>query len=111
MPITRKLVDIGNARGITLPADWLKIVEKQLNGKIEAIAIEVNSVLTLTPVHPETGLPVSHSNDIIVTECLHCLNYMENHCPGQSQVCAYWKNKEGTETKNGNVNKRAEKPR
>lgn len=41
MPDIRKLVDIGNARGISLPASWLAEEEKRLGGEIQYVMLEI----------------------------------------------------------------------
>jgi len=50
MPITRKVVKIGDSRGITLPYSWLEFLERQIGKEIVEVAIEVNSVLRILPV-------------------------------------------------------------
>ena len=50
MPIIRKLTTVGAAKGVTLPKSWIENAEQQAGKKIVAIALEVDSVITLAPV-------------------------------------------------------------
>jgi len=54
MPIVRKIVHIGQtSRGIILPKSWLEFHEKQNDSRITEVAIEVNSVLKVSPIFPK----------------------------------------------------------
>ena len=51
MPIVRKLMNVGvDSKAITLPKSWITNAEIENGKKIIAIALEVNGVITLTPV-------------------------------------------------------------
>lgn len=51
MPIIRKIIEVGKtSRGIILPKSWLEYFEERQGQAIEAVAIEVNSVLRVSPV-------------------------------------------------------------
>ena len=50
MPIKRRLITIGDSRGITIPKSWLELIEENTGTKLEEVAMEVNSVLTIFPV-------------------------------------------------------------
>lgn len=49
MPIKRKICKIGNGLAIFLPKSWVDLLEEK-HGKIEAVEIEVDNVLTITPI-------------------------------------------------------------
>jgi hypothetical protein len=50
MPILRKLTQIGESKGITLPKSWIENAEEQAGKKMVAIALEVDQVITLQPI-------------------------------------------------------------
>jgi hypothetical protein len=52
MPIRRKICKIGHSRAIFLPSGWLDDIEEK-HGPIEAVAIEVNRVLKVSPILKE----------------------------------------------------------
>lgn len=49
MPIKRKICKIGNGLAIFLPKSWVDLLEEK-HGKIEAVEIEVDNVLTIMPI-------------------------------------------------------------
>lgn len=51
MPIIRKVVEIGNSKAIFIPKSWFDFYEEETGEKMERVAIEVNRVLTITPLH------------------------------------------------------------
>ena len=55
MPIIRKMVQVGASKGVTLPKSWIEDAENAHGQKIEAIAMEINGLITLSPVfEPKT---------------------------------------------------------
>ena len=50
IPIIRKLMDLRTSKAICLPKSWLECAEDQAGKKIVAIALEVDRVITLSPV-------------------------------------------------------------
>ena len=50
MPILRKLMYVGDAKGITLPKSWIESAEQESGKKMVALALEIDKVITLTPV-------------------------------------------------------------
>lgn len=50
MPIIRKVVTVGDSRGITIPKSWLDFYERETGEKIREVTIEVNKVLTVGPI-------------------------------------------------------------
>jgi len=52
LPIVRKIIDVGkSSRGIILPKSWLDFFKEENQGQpIEAVAIEVNNVLRVSPI-------------------------------------------------------------
>jgi antitoxin component of MazEF toxin-antitoxin module len=48
--IKRKIIKIGDSRAITLPKEWMKMVEEQIGGQLEAVAMTVDSKLALYPM-------------------------------------------------------------
>ena len=58
MPITRKLIQIGNAKGITLPKSWIELQEQKAGKPLKILLLEVNNVLK---VSADNGKEVSQS--------------------------------------------------
>jgi antitoxin component of MazEF toxin-antitoxin module len=50
MPIVRKLLRVGDSKGITLPKSWIEFFEKETGQRITEVAIEVDRSLTVTPI-------------------------------------------------------------
>jgi antitoxin component of MazEF toxin-antitoxin module len=50
MPIIRKVVKVGDSRGMTIPKSWLEFLEKENDQEILEVAIEVDKVLTVSPI-------------------------------------------------------------
>jgi len=50
MPVKRKVIIIGDSRGITIPKSWLELVEKQIGQRLEHVAMEIDSSLTIVPM-------------------------------------------------------------
>lgn len=55
MPITRKLTTVGASRGVTLPASWLALIEKETGSPVKEILMEVNESIVIKPVTPKKG--------------------------------------------------------
>jgi len=49
MPIRRKVCKIGTGLAVFLPKSWVQLLEEK-HGPIEAVAIEVDNILTITPI-------------------------------------------------------------
>ena len=52
MPIRRKICKIGNGFAVFIPKSWIELLEEK-HGPIEAVAIEVDYILTITPILKE----------------------------------------------------------
>ena len=50
MPIIRKLIDVGRSKAVTIPKSWLEYSEREAGKRIEALAMEINKVLTIKPI-------------------------------------------------------------
>jgi hypothetical protein len=50
LPIVRKLLQVGDSKGITLPKSWIEFFEKETGQRIIEVAIEVDRVLTISPI-------------------------------------------------------------
>jgi len=51
MPITRKIINIGNSsRGICLPKSWIEFIEKKAGQRVLEVAIEVDGDLKISPI-------------------------------------------------------------
>jgi len=53
MPIIRKVTTVGASRGITLPKSWLEWIERETGQQVREVAIEIDKVLTITPILPK----------------------------------------------------------
>ena len=49
LPIIRKVVKVGAAKGITLPKSWLEFAEVENGQEVKQVAVEVNRVLKIEP--------------------------------------------------------------
>ena len=61
MPLVRKILPIGDSKGITLPKSWLENAEQEAGKKIIAVTMEVNGSITLNPVFEKKGEKQSDS--------------------------------------------------
>ncbi len=52
MPLKRKICKIGNSFAIFLPKSWVLLLEAK-HGKINAVAIEVDGNLNISPILEE----------------------------------------------------------
>jgi antitoxin component of MazEF toxin-antitoxin module len=59
MPIIRKVVSVGDSRGITIPKSWLEYFEKESGKEICEVAIEVDRVLTISPIFSKKKAPAT----------------------------------------------------
>jgi hypothetical protein len=50
MPIVRKVMNLRTSRAICLPKSWLEYFEKEAGLEILEVAIEVDRVLTISPI-------------------------------------------------------------
>jgi hypothetical protein len=62
MPIKRKICKIGTGRAVFLPKSWIDLLEEK-HGPIEAVAIEVGDILTITPILKEAPKREQSSQD------------------------------------------------
>lgn len=53
MPIVRKVMNLRTSKAICLPKSWLEYAERESGSKITEVAIEVDRILTITPILPE----------------------------------------------------------
>jgi hypothetical protein len=53
MPIVRKIMDLRTSRAICLPKSWLELIEKEYGVEITEVAVEVDKVLTISPILPK----------------------------------------------------------
>jgi antitoxin component of MazEF toxin-antitoxin module len=50
MPIVRKITGHGGSRGVTLPASWINLIEKETGQKLREVLMEVNGEIRIRPV-------------------------------------------------------------
>jgi antitoxin component of MazEF toxin-antitoxin module len=50
MPILKKVINHGGSRGITLPASWLDLIEKESGKPVKEVLMEVDGAITIKPV-------------------------------------------------------------
>jgi NADH:ubiquinone oxidoreductase subunit len=53
MPLIRKIIQVGTAKAVSLPAEWLRWIERETGVTPKEVAIEVDRVLTIKPVLPK----------------------------------------------------------
>ena len=51
MPIVRKVLRIGDSKGITFPKSWIEFLERD-GSKLKEVAIEVDGELKIIPILP-----------------------------------------------------------
>ena len=50
MPIIRSILNLGHSKAVTIPKSWLTNAENQTGRKIIAIAMDVNTTITIQPI-------------------------------------------------------------
>jgi antitoxin component of MazEF toxin-antitoxin module len=50
MPLLRKVTTHGDSRGVTLPASWLEIIERESGTPLKEVSMDVESFITIKPV-------------------------------------------------------------
>jgi len=50
MPLIRKIIQVGDSEGITLPKDWLDWVERTTGKRPTEVTMEVNGTLKVAPI-------------------------------------------------------------
>jgi antitoxin component of MazEF toxin-antitoxin module len=53
MPIIRKIITVGTSKAVSLPKSWLEYLERESGQKITEVAVEVDKVLTISPIFPK----------------------------------------------------------
>lgn len=53
MPIIRKIIQVGTSKAVSLPKSWLQLIERETGKPIKEVAVEVNGILTITPILPK----------------------------------------------------------
>ena len=57
MPIVRKVLRVGNSRGITFPKTWIDYYENETGQELREVAIEVDCSLTISPIKNRKSSP------------------------------------------------------
>jgi hypothetical protein len=52
LPIIRKVISVGAAKGITLPISWFRYNEEKLGHTITMVIIEINKEIKVLPYIP-----------------------------------------------------------
>jgi len=50
MPVIRKIVKIGNAKGITLPKDWFEWLKREYGEEPKEILMEIDREIRIKPI-------------------------------------------------------------
>jgi hypothetical protein len=50
MPILKKVILHGASRGVTLPASWIALIEKESGQKLTEVLMEVNGEIRIRPL-------------------------------------------------------------
>jgi antitoxin component of MazEF toxin-antitoxin module len=53
MNVIRKIVKIGDSKGITIPKSWLDFFKREHGEEIREVTIEVNELLIISPILPK----------------------------------------------------------
>jgi antitoxin component of MazEF toxin-antitoxin module len=49
MPITRKVIQVGEARAVSLPKSWIENLEEQLGHPLTEVLMDVNDEIKIRP--------------------------------------------------------------
>lgn len=55
MPILRKIIRVGNSKAVVIPSEWLEFYKKQFGKDLEEVGMEVNNVITISPLPAPEG--------------------------------------------------------
>jgi hypothetical protein len=55
MPILKKVITHGGSKGITLPASWCALVEKETGKPLKEVLVEINDNITIKPLGKKKG--------------------------------------------------------
>ena len=58
MPLTRKLITVGNSQAVVIPADWINYYEKKMGHPIQTLLMEVNNVIIIKVEEPISYIKV-----------------------------------------------------
>jgi antitoxin component of MazEF toxin-antitoxin module len=50
MPIVRKITGHGGSRGVTLPASWINLIEKETGQKLKAVLMDIDGLIIIKPL-------------------------------------------------------------
>jgi len=53
MPIIRKIISVGDAKGITLPKSWLEWIERETGIPPKEVIVEIDRFLKIEPIIPK----------------------------------------------------------
>ncbi|MGE5555934.1 MAG: hypothetical protein ACM3UY_06715 [Methanocella sp.] len=66
MPLLKKVINHGGSRGITLPASWLDLIEKENGKPVKEVLMEVDGAIIIRPIiEVKDGVPrrqAEHTN-------------------------------------------------
>ena len=62
MPIIRSILNLGHSKAVTIPKSWLTNAETQTGRKVIAIAMDVNTTITLQPVFEKETKPTTQNS-------------------------------------------------
>jgi len=60
MPIVRKITGHGGSRGVTLPASWINLIEKETGQKLKAVLIDIDGLITIKPLIEKKVAPEAY---------------------------------------------------
>jgi len=49
MPILRKIVKIGNSKGISFPKSWIDCIEQETGRELKEVLVEIDNNLIVSP--------------------------------------------------------------
>ena len=50
MPLVRKVMKVGSVRAVSLPADWLRWIERESGQPLKEVLLEVGDAIIVTPL-------------------------------------------------------------
>jgi len=55
MPLIRRIIQVGNAKAVTIPKGWLDFWEDKLDGPVSKVAVEINHEMKILPFEEKKG--------------------------------------------------------
>ena len=61
MPLIRSILNLGHSKAVTIPESWITNAETQTGRKVIALAMDVNTTITLKPIFEKETKPATQN--------------------------------------------------